>query len=132
MTIEYIDKRLKAWAEWSVRGGLVTGLWYARCNFAADAVDGRRPVDVAFDEEAEQIHRAIVALRPEFLRVAIHAFYLGRGSAEQRARDIGVSRRTLYQRVEHGQQRLASILEEMERAERDKHGAWKTRCSFAG
>lgn len=122
MRIEWVHERLNRWAAWSLRGGLVRGLWYARCTFA-DTPAGGEPVDAHLNQEAMQTQAAVARLAPAELRAAVHAFYVGRGTVKQRARDAGCSEATLKRRVEHAHARLVVLLDGDQR--------WPVRCTLA-
>lgn len=122
--ISEMHEKLSRWAEWSARGGLMRGLWYARCTFA-DGGAGASLVDPVMDEASYQLHLLIGKL-PDDLREAVNAFYLGRGQTEDRARTLRISVRTMYRRVEHAQFRLQ---QEMSLA---SARVWPVKCTFGG
>lgn len=121
--VDWVHDRLVRWADWSARGGLVRGLWYARCTFGAEPSGGGQMVDAAIDQEAMTTQSAVAKLAPAELRAAVHAFYCGRGTVKQRAKDLGVSEATLKRKVEHAHVRLVALLEEPKR--------WPASCTFA-
>lgn len=123
MKIEWVDQRLVRWAAWSLRGGLVHGLWYARCTFGAEVSSSGEMVDAKLDQEAMETQSAVSRLLPMELRAAVMAYYCGRGTVRQRARDLGCSEATLHRRVDHAHERLVSLLEEKR--------AWPARCTFS-
>lgn len=122
----YMHERLTRWAQWSAREGLARGLWYARCSFAQDS-GAPECNDVSLDREASDTEVSVMRL-PDDLRAAVIAFYLGRGTREQKARDCGCASRTLHDRVCRAQRRLGGIVADV-MAERERK--WVVPCSFA-
>lgn len=122
MKIDWIDERLVRWASWSMRGGLARGLWYARCTLGAEESSGCAP-DAQLDHEALATQSAVARLAPIQLRVAVHAYYCGRGTVKQRAKDIGCSEAALHRRVDHAHERLVDLLNERR--------SWGVECTFA-
>lgn len=125
MKIEWVDLRLQRWAFWSVRGGQIRGLWYARCSFAG-MIGGGTEVDVEVNEEAQKTHAAITLLNPPELRAAVHAYYTGRGTLKQKAKDLQCSEKTMMRRIHHAHQRLVSLFNQVDKPVR----AWPVQCSF--
>lgn len=134
--IDHMHRRLLRWADWSSRGRRASGLWYARCPLAAwgEASEGSVP-DVTLDVEASDTDRAITHL-PDDLRAAVRAYYLGRGTLEQRAQDCLCHKNTLCNRVARAQGRLAGLLDAMRQervqaVEEQKFVAWRRSCALA-
>lgn len=127
MKIEWVDERLQRWASWSLRGGLSRGLWYARCSFANDEAGAGRGIDVELNEESERTQSAVARLNPAELREAIMAYYCGRGTRRQRAKDCGCSEKTMMRRVYHAHERLVGLFAIVD--DRPRH--WPVRCSIA-
>lgn len=109
MKIEWVDQRLFRWAGWSLKGGLSKGLWYARCSFAAEEGGAGHGDDVLLNQEAERTQRALVQLNPPELRRAVMAYYCGRGTRLQRAKDCGCSEKTMMRRLYHAHERLVGL-----------------------
>lgn len=109
MKIEWVDQRLQRWAAWSLRGGLSKGLWYARCSLAAEGGGAGNGDDVQLNQEAERTQRALVQLNPPELRQAVMAYYCGRGTRAQRAKDCGCSEATMMRRLHHAHERLVGL-----------------------
>ncbi len=122
--IESMHARLQRWAAWAARHGLTRGLWYARCRL--DGGVSPVAIEAAVELELSDTDRAITRL-PDDLGTAIKIFYLGRGTVEQRARDCGCHRITLYARVARAQRRLMLIVVEVA-AERK---TWSAQSIFA-
>lgn len=80
-------------------------------------------IDASVDQEAMRTQAAVAKLAPAELRAAVHAFYCGRGTVKQRAKDLGVSEATLKRKVEHAHERLIVLLDEPKR--------WPVECTFA-
>lgn len=120
--ISEMHDQLSRWAEWSARGGLMRGLWYARCTFA-DSGSSATAVDPVMDESSYRLH-VLIGRLPDDLREAVNAFYLGRGRTEDRAKSLRISASTLYRRVEHAQFRLQQELSQASVRE------WPARCTF--
>lgn len=125
MKIEWVEQRLLRWAAWSVRGGQVRGLWYARCTFAG-MTGGGQVVEVEMNEEAQRTHAAVIRLNPPELRAAVHAYYTGRGTIKQKAKDLSCSEATLKRRICHAHQRLVSLLGEADSPTRN----WPVVCTL--
>lgn len=125
-TGDYVAGRLQRWVRWVSSDRLVRGLWFARCTFArmSGGSDGAGDPDV--DIESEETDRAVRQL-PDDLRAAVVAFYLGRGTVAQRAKDCGCGERTLYDRIERAKVRLVGIIDEMKTRER----GWPVQSCFS-
>lgn len=122
MKIDWIEERLVRWAAWSMRGGLARGLWYTKCTLGVEESSGCAP-DAQLDHEALTTQSAVSRLAPIELRIAVHAYYCGRGTVKQRAKDIGCSEATLKRRVYHAHERLVDLLAERR--------LWGIECAFA-
>jgi len=125
--IQHIHERLVRWADWAATGGGAAGLGYpsstlkprrvsAVCVFAMDPMSGG-------DLEAEETERAVVRL-DDASGLVVRAYYLGRGSVRQKARDCGVSVDTLYRRLEEAQRAVDAGIQEA-------RAAWPVRSVFA-
>ena len=105
--IEHIDRRLVAWAHWKLGGGGGGNIspFPAYRNMGIDENTGwyqpgapKAYVPVN-DLECADTDRAVCALHPT-LRSTVVVFYAGRGTTQQRMRDLGIgSRETLYKRL---------------------------------
>lgn len=107
--IESIHNRLLNWAE-AVRGGVSAGslssLWdkMASGDFSSSQSGSR----VLISAEVDEIEKAVLAL-PEVLRETVKEFYLNEYSTiEQKMKHLGVSKKTLYRRIDkaHGEIRV--------------------------
>ena len=105
--IPYIDMRLQRWAEWSCRredNG--TGYAMSVMNrmivgsevWAETSFESRPLIDVG-DCEAMDTEHAVQSLRHELKRVVIEC-YLQRGTAEQKARHLGMCKQTMYNKLD--------------------------------
>lgn len=108
--IDRMNERLRRWADWASGGRYASGLGYARCAMSewipCGTVVNQTP---DFNQEAYETDKA-VRLLPTELNLAVIAFYLKTGTAEQRARDCRVSTKTMYVRVDQAHQRLEEII----------------------
>lgn len=117
--IPYIDMRLQRWAEWSCRredNG--TGYAMSVLNrmvvgsdvWAESSFDSRPLVDVA-DCEAMDTERAVQTLRHEIKRVVIEV-YMQRGTSEQKARNLGMCKKTMYLKLDCAHVQVMSALQD--------------------
>lgn len=121
--IEWIEQRLRNWAEWRMRAGGGGALGYAAVNLGAADNGGRRGYVEAsvpvLEVDAELTERAVRALLPE-LRTAVQAWYLRNGNKEQAAWRAGCAASTMFARIELAHVRLAAWFAERDRAARDE------------
>lgn len=124
--IEHINERLMRWADWAAGGRRAAGLGYSRCTLARWVVAcSFRPVDPGYDDEAAATDKAVTLL-PAELRVVVVAFYLKPGTVKQKARECGMHRDTMYERLNHAHQRIDQLLSEEKKAR-----SWPVSSSFA-
>lgn len=94
--IEYINLRCIQWAQWTRRKE-DHGLGFPKeCCYTKQG--GKPPPGghlPPVDEAAWEVHCAIKALSPKLNNV-VTVFYLGKGTADQKAKDCGCHRDTLY------------------------------------
>lgn len=110
--IEHINERLMRWADWAAGGRRATGLGYSPCTLSRwDVTCSLRPVDPGVDVESGDTDQAVAKLPPELQQV-VKVFYLGPGTVRQKARECGMHRDTLYQRLHHAHQRIDELLGE--------------------
>lgn len=98
--IEHINNRCNQWARWRMLRG-DNGLGYPRqCNYTK-LVPIHASRDPGRDEACWEIEQAYHALPSDErnLKGIIDKFYLGRGTIDQRARDLGIHRDTMYARL---------------------------------
>lgn len=124
--IEHMHEKLLRWADWSSRGGLAPGLWYARCTFGNEG-GGGQVVDPVIDMMIYELDKAVTRL-PDELNRTVLVYYLGTGTMRQKARECRVCEKTMYLRLHHAQERLVRMLDEATRKER----AWPVKSSLAG
>ena len=123
-----IDESLRFWADYVARrqdGGLGYAMQslYRLIESGENAVAGNvaflgMPVDVrdpADQEKIDLVERIVMREIDERSRQVILAWYLGRGTIDQRARDLGTTRRTLYRWVESAKLLVARKLIEIRR-----------------
>lgn len=111
--IEFIHQRLLQWADWSANGHRAKGLGYSPCTLRKWSAKSTfcEVADPRLDEESIATDAAVTAL-PEELRQCVMIYYLKSGTVRQKARDLGMSHETMYQRLHHAQQRVSQLLEE--------------------
>ena len=122
--IDHMHEKLLRWADWAGRGGLAPGLWYARCTFGNEG--GATITDPVLDRDSGDVDKAVTLL-PGELKQVVRIYYLGSGTARQKARDCQMCVQTMYVRLHHAQQRLASSLDEMRKDRR----AWPVKSTLA-
>lgn len=99
--IEYMNHRLVCWAEWAIRRD-EGALGFPRQSHYTKAMLGHSRGNIEeINEQAMEVERAVLALRRTMpiLSNAIMEFYRKTGSAEYKARVLGVHRDTLYARI---------------------------------
>lgn len=120
MSLDYVDDRLHQWARWAIKQTGPQG--YNRetvvYRMMRDGVlirgQGYRPEAEAADEEMTD--RAVTALkerREDCWRVLI-VHYLGRGTLEQKFKDVGMTRRTYFDRLATARDRVDAFLMAMQ------------------
>lgn len=123
--IDHMHEKLLRWADWAGRGGLAPGLWYARCTFGNEG-GGASITDPVLDRDSGDVDKAVTLL-PGELKQVVRVYYLGSGTARQKARDCQMCVQTMYVRLHHAQQRLAGSLDEMRKDRR----AWPVKSTLA-
>lgn len=112
--IKWVDERLQGWARWVVGGsggyGASTVYDRDRVDQTADVRAGLRNTDPAFDAAALETDMSIAQLPADLKRV-VKAAYLWEGDLRSIARTIGVSQRTLHNRLCNADRRIAAWLE---------------------
>ena len=96
--IEYINTRCSQWATWRRRKDDNGQGFPKECIYTRLSGRGGKGYNPTIDEAAWEIDQAVRAL-PVELKKAVMVFYLGRGTSEQKARDCGCHRDTLFVRV---------------------------------
>ncbi|MBQ0934637.1 hypothetical protein [Ideonella paludis] len=98
--IEDIDRRLHNWARWRL-GMTVGGLGFASVDMASEGIHStaedecRVPTN---DIEAEETHRAVMALAGE-LRATVEEVYLRGGSVKRQAQRLCCAEVTVHARI---------------------------------
>ncbi len=99
--IDYVNHRLVCWAEWAIRRD-DGALGFPRQSHYTKAVLSHTRGNIEeINEQAMEMERAVLALgraRAQ-LRAAVMEFYRKSGSAEYKARRLGIHRDTLYARI---------------------------------
>lgn len=115
-----IERRLINWADW-LAGLRSHGLGMASVDMAADRVDGegydapsRNPI---FDDEAEITDKAVRAL-VDNLRRTVVAVYIGPGGIKRIAQTLGISERTVHERIWQAHYRIKVWLSERQAQDR--------------
>lgn len=107
MMIQYIEVRLQEWAHWSaVREDSGTGYAMSvlnRMSPSSNVFDTDRPyrsteLMTVSDEQAMEVEAAIQLLSPS-QRAVVRITYLGRGTIEQRLKDLGWQHRSSLSRA---------------------------------
>ena len=106
--IEHVHDRLQRWAAWVIGGRRVSGLGYSRCTLSREVAGGRIDTTPDVEQDCCDTDQAVKELDPK-LSEAVQVFYLSRGSVAQKARDVGCSRDTLYERVKSAQARVDDL-----------------------
>lgn len=107
--IQYINTRLNIWAEWHRKRQDSGGGFPKECCYTRLQARGADGFQLTLDEKAWEMHRAVHSL-DEILRQAIFAFYTGKGTIDQRARDCDCSFKTLYRRIDQAHVQLLGWL----------------------
>jgi DNA-directed RNA polymerase specialized sigma24 family protein len=108
--IPYIHIRCVQWADW-YRKKEDNGLGFpSECCYTRWRGKGP-PFGLlpSVDEAAWEIHQAVKALSPRLNNV-VTVFYLGKGTADQKAADCGCHRDTLYDRLHMAQVQIMDWL----------------------
>jgi hypothetical protein len=116
MTLDYIDDRLHQWARWALKQTGPQG--YSRETIIYRMMrsgvlirgQGYKPEVEASDEE--RTDKAVTALRdrrPEIWEVLV-THYLAKGTLQQKCADLSVSRRTYFDRLATGRDRVDAYL----------------------
>lgn len=101
--IPYINDRLNQWARWCAQGRRVRGLGYPEkvAFYRLAPLPGKAMTPIP-DEECYQIEKVIHAMKVEKevkLLAVINQYYKHTGTAETHARDLRISRATLFNRL---------------------------------
>ena len=117
--IEHIDRRLQDWARWRVGGGMVLFAFnriYAMGGEVAYAggEDQRGSVVPLDDLECSATDRCVQALEPTLQRAVTEAYCRMRSlSDESVARQLGVSRMTLWRRLDAAHRVIMGLLADL-------------------
>lgn len=98
------ERRLDRWGSYHQRVG-VGGLGYpSQAPFMRQGPSGDGDAtyeNARLSEDVAEVDRAVRGC-PRHIRAALWQQYAGSGTADQKARALGLSRREFYQRVRHG------------------------------
>lgn len=106
--IQWVHKRFEGWAVWTMSGtggGLPRTYDPNRVDQTDDVRAGWRNSDPAFDASALEIDRAIAQLPPELKR-AVVAAYRWEGGMAVVAQTLGITTRTLHNRLCNADRRV--------------------------
>lgn len=114
----YVEKRLACWAIWARWGGHVgpkrVVSWYEKAIMAPN-VQGRggdtRPCPVN-EAEAYETHRAVGVLA-EHLRDTVIECWLWSGTADMKAKRLGISRQHFYERLAVANHKVLGYLQDI-------------------
>lgn len=112
--IDYVNHRLVCWAEWATRRD-DGGLGFPRQSHYTKAVLSHSRGSIEeINEQAMEMERSVLALRQALpvLAAAVMEFYRKTGSAEFKARALGIHRDTLYARIHQAQVWLMEWLQD--------------------
>ncbi len=110
--IPHIDARMKSWATWALSGRSAMLGYPKECNYTRMmARSGGAPSGAEFNEDAWEIEQAVKTL-DSLLQVAVKTLYLGCGTVEQKARDCGCSKKTLFNRIDAAHVKVMDWLNE--------------------
>jgi len=114
--IDHMNHRLVCWAEWATRrddGGLG---WPRQSNYTKAVISHTHASFEELDEAAMEIETGVLALRrarPDLADVVME-FYRKTGSAEFKARKLGVCRDTMYARLHQAHVWIMNWLQDLE------------------
>jgi len=107
----YLHDRLVQWAEWSLqREGGALGYPSEAPYTRMQARSGGGYYSPNVDMDAMEIEAAVGAL-PDYLRVAVRVYYIGPGTMEQKAQQLGCGRQHVYRLVERACDKLELWME---------------------
>lgn len=114
----YVKQRLNDWSIWLYWGNsgkpqrVVS--WYEKVVMAPN-VQGRggdNSVCPVNEEDAYETHRAVSALVP-YLRDTVVEFYTKAGTADHKARQLGIGRQHLYDRLNTAENKILGYLNDL-------------------
>ena len=116
--ITYINERLNQWVEWRLSGRHIKGLGYPSCaNFYRLApLPSDRVVVPIPNEACYEIDQAICWLKKNHngLFAAVMQFYTHAGTAQSHAKELKISRDTLYARLHRAHVLIMEYLQDAE------------------
>ncbi|MGC0151027.1 hypothetical protein ACPRNU_01030 [Chromobacterium vaccinii] len=127
-----IDSTLRAWSEYVLRRE-EGGLGFAQQSIYRQIEAGGEAavaapfagvplgvMDAADRQLLDQVEHVVMRVLDAGSRAALMAFYLGRGTVDQKARDLGTTRRTLYRWVDLAKANLKAQLLAAKRSVRQR------------
>lgn len=118
--IEHMNHRLVMWAEWAIRRD-DGGLGFPRqAHYTKAVLTHTRGCVEEIDEQSMEMERGVLALRHDrpVLAEVVMEYYRKTGSAEFKARVLGIHRDTLYSRLHQAQVWLMEWLQDQAEVER--------------
>jgi len=125
--IDYMNHRLVCWAEWATRrddGGLG---WPRQSHYTKAVLSHSKGNIEEINEAAMEIETGVLALRRERddLFLVVMEFYRKTGSAEYKARALGVHKDTLYARLHAAHIWLMNWVQDQAIEQHDRSAAMK-------
>jgi DNA-directed RNA polymerase specialized sigma24 family protein len=118
--IEHVNARLNDWARWWLRGGsrqsVVSSIYRLRPGEYNPECAPPEAIVPINDMDACKVDWAIAAVgrvNPA-LRIVVMAFYLRQSPAEYIAQDLGMSKATLFRRIDQAHQLILGYLHDIE------------------
>ena len=109
MMIPHINDRLNQWALWCLTGRTSNIGFPTKSSYCSLEGRGSSDRSADFNDQAWEIEQAVHGL-DDILQCAIKVFYLGKGTAEQKARDCGCTKMTMYNRIDSAQRKILDWL----------------------
>lgn len=123
--IEQMHERLNRWADWALSERRAKGLGYSACTLGRLTMPPSTfRMDPSINTEASETDDAVQQL-DEKSRHVLNVYYLGRGTKEQKAADLGCHFTTMFDRVHAAQAKLVDVIQSMH-AKR----TWPVKSSF--
>jgi hypothetical protein len=114
--IDYMNHRLVCWAEWAVRRDAGAQGFPRQSHYTKAVLSHSRGSIEEINEAAMEVETCYLALRHARapLADAVFEFYRKTGSAEYKAKKLGVCRDTLYGRLHQAQVWMMEWLQDQE------------------
>lgn len=109
--ILHINDRLNKWAFWCLTGRTANIGFPRKSSYCSLEGRGGNGLSAEFNDDAWEIEQAVHSL-DDVLKDAVKIFYLGKGTSEQKARDCGCAKMTMYKRIDCAQRKILDWLVE--------------------